>query len=283
MNDINIIQSFYSGNCNDWNKFVQSCYFALSSVYSSSSNIPVTLYTDYDFKEILSCAPYKNIVVCLENNYQNIDSLCWAWPKFIVMDMVPRNTIHIDGDVFLKDNSCIELLKFDNYDVVCQCLENRTYCDNLFATYSETFESVKHLNWPKNIIKEIPKCMPNNGVLGIRDEKLWEKYRDTYWEMIDQCTPGSIIPCGWCVPDIIFEQDFLKQICERDGYKIKYIISGDSVEEMNQNAHKKHYQHVCSQKDVNLNKCLKLINKKNKRLYESLMSLWKDKYPQYFE
>lgn len=279
-----LIHSFYSKRCGqDW-LFVHSCYFYLSALYAKESGFDITLYTDSDFKEIMEAAPYNGTVIVLDNHdeYAKIDPQFWAWPKFIALDMVPRDTIHIDGDVFLKDGFDKSLLNTDNCDAICQCLEHcikKTTIDS----YQASFNTIKHIDFPSFIEKKVPVCMPNNGVMCIKNEKLWEEYRDTYWDMLKQCPNGSLKPEGWSVPDIIFEQHFLKEICDERGYNIKYILNGITEEELTLDAVAKHYQHVCTDKRIKIAQCLKLIKKKSKICYETLKFYWKDIFPMYFE
>lgn len=285
-----VIQSFYSCKLDDFNKFLQNCYFCLSSIYLRSSNIPADLYADYDFSQLCEFAPYDNNIVMFEDHdaYNNIDPYVWAWPKFIALDHVSRNVVHLDGDVFLKDASCKKLIDFDGNDVVCQHLEYKNVSNGYVKTYEKSFKSIEHLTFPDFIDKQIPKYMPNNGVIGINNDKLWKKYCDAYWYMCNQCTPGNInINCiesdGWVAPDIIFEQYFLKQICDKDNYSIKYILHGNTLNDFNDDAARNKYQHICSDKVKHLSTCIKLIKKKDTRCYEMLKSNWKNKFPLYFE
>ena len=280
-----IIQSFYSRICSEEYKFVHNCFYCLSILYANESNIDIDLYTDYEFKELMDKAPYKNMNVIFENHneYAKIDRLLFAWPKFVALDMTPRDTVHIDGDVFLKDETCKQLFIMDEYDCLTQHLEHRNDNPNIYAAYGETYLSIESLNFPDFIDKRIPESMPNNGVLCVKNETLWEKYRDTYWLMLQQCPANSINPIGWCVPDIIFEQYFLLQICEKDGYKIGYAIKGKNEDEAMEYAIQHKYQHICHEKRMRLPQCLNLIKKKSPICYEMIKSNWSDKYPQYFE
>ena len=170
----NLIQSFYSKNCSDFNMFVQSCYFALSAIYANENDMPIKLYTDTDFKEVLKSAPYKEITVLFDNcdEYKNIDPLIWAWPKFVALDVVPRDHIHIDGDVFLKSKSCKELLDFKNHDAIVQHLELGVHDISYKKSWEQTFGTIKHFDCPKYIDFVVPEAMPNNGVLGVNNEYL---------------------------------------------------------------------------------------------------------------
>ena len=261
---------------------MQNCYFLLSTLYAHNSDFEIDLYTDYDFGQLLEKAPYKNInIVFEEKDYSKINPLVWAWPKFVALDMVSRDTIHIDGDVFLKDNSCN--LYFGNDDAICQHLEKDYHCKNYLNIWKKSYNSIEHLDWPAQITKGIPSCMPNNGILGIKNESLWKTYRDSYWHMCNQCGPRSVRNVGYCVPDLIFEQYFLKQICDKLGYKLGYFLDGDNSFELHNDAVKKSYQHVCSGKIADLQKCINLIKKKNIACYDMLKSNWGSLYPEYFE
>lgn len=279
------IQSFYSGNCIDFTLFTHNCFFCLSSIYAKNSGIDIDIFTDYEFAQLIDRSQHKSVNILFDNHdeYAKIDSLVWAWPKFIALDRVSRDTIHLDGDVFLKDNSLLNRLTFDGHDVICQHLEHKSQMIYQETSYQETFECIKHVNYPEDITKAAPEYMPNNGVLGISNEKLWTKYRDYYWQMCSQCPPGSIIPIGWCVPDIIFEQYFLKEICDKDGYTIKFLLTGKTLDELNNEAKDIHFQHICSNKYLHLQKCINLIYKKDKVCYEMIKSNWEDKFPEYFQ
>lgn len=281
----NIIQSFYSKKCDDFNMFLQSCYFALSSIYADKCDMPIKLYTDYDFKNVLEKAPYKNIEVLFEDckQYDNIDPLVWAWPKFLALDYVPRDHVHIDGDVFLKDKSCANLLKYDGNDAIVQHIELKKHGEHYANSWEQTFKSIEHFNFPDYIDAKIPDLMPNNGVVGINSENLWNKYRDSYWYMVNQAVPGSVKADGWTAPDIIFEQYFLTQICAKDNYSIKTVLHGNTFEEINDDARKKRYQHVCINKASHLQLCINTIKKYDKVCYEALKSTWSSKFSEYFE
>lgn len=118
---MNIIQSFSSKKCDDEFLFMQICYFTLSCLYADESGIDLTLHTDSRFAEFIH-APYKNIKITMDD-VSDIHKLIWAYPKFIALDMEPVGTIHIDGDVFLKDKSIIKYLDFSDYDCIVQSLE----------------------------------------------------------------------------------------------------------------------------------------------------------------
>ena len=281
-----IIQSFYSQNCSNYKMFLYNSYYLLSALYAYESDIDITLYTDYEFKVLLEKSPYKNIKEFFKykNEFADVDTQFFTWPKLVALDAVSRDTIHIDGDVFLKDNSCLRLLDIGNYDVMCQHLEVMGKTLETDYVYNDSFNTIKHLNFPSFIEKKVPKCMPNTGVLCVQNENLWNEYRDTYWNMVKQARDNGLNPTGCSIPDIILEQQFLKEICDYRGYSMKYILDGSHYDEINKNAINNAYQHVCADmKNVFLTKCLYLIKEKNKNCYEVLKSNWKNEFPEYFD
>lgn len=284
---MNVIQSFFSIFLDNKRKLMHASYAMLSSIYGKSSEIPITLYCDYEFKQILEKSHYKEIIEVEEFknpfNYLNIDPYLWAWPKFIVLDKVSRDTIHIDCDVFLKDKNCVNLFNRDGYDVLCQHREKLKF-EVVNQSYIDTFKSVEHLEFPDFIKKEVPKTMPNNGILMIDNEKLWNEYRDLYWEMVNKCNIDPVRPNGFCCPDLIFEQYFLEQLCNNKYHiNIKYVFPQENFDDIFQAAVDNNYQHMCSEKMDNLNKCIELIKKKDIIAWESLKSYFGEQFPEYFE
>jgi hypothetical protein len=87
---------------------------------------------------------------------------------------------------------------------------------------------------------------------------------------------------GCAVPDIIFEQQFLTDLCETNGYTVKCVLNGNNAKELNACAKDIGYQHVCSEKYNDLDKCIKLIKRYNFKCFCQLKHDWKDRFPEYF-
>ena len=282
----NVIQSFFSAFLDNKWKLMHASYTMLSSIYGKLSDIPLTLYCDYDFKQILEKSHHKEVIELDEFknplSYLFIDPMLFAWPKFIALDKVPRDTIHIDCDVFLKDSSCIKLFDREGYDVMCQHKEKLVF-STVNQSYIDSFKSVEHLEFPDFVKKETPQSMPNNGILLIDNERLWNEYRDLYWNMVDKCKADPVRPVGYCCPDLIFEQYFLEQLCFRDNIPIKYAFPQEDFKEIYQCAIENNYQHMCSEKMDNLAKCIEVIKNKDTIAWESLKSNFGNEFPEYFE
>lgn len=274
---MNVIQSFYT-NTNDFAIFCQATYFTLSCLYAKQIGIDITLFTDRTFGEVVY--PYNKIDYIFENiDAPNIDPLVWAWPKFVALDYCDRDTIHIDGDVFLQKHLCKQILTNINCDVLVQSQEQFQEHNN---AWTSTFEQIKHLNFPEWIEKEIPKTMPNNGILCVKNEKLWDDYKKLYWSMAEQCIPGFITANGFCVPDIIFEQSFLEKLCEKDNYNIQYLF-GTNEKEISINSKLFGYSHICGGKKSLLKYTLKVIKSLDFKSWECLFSNFGFMFSEYFE
>ena len=129
MDKLNIIHSFYSKNCSEENLYIHSCYFILSCLYVNQIGGNINIHTDDKFASLIESCPYKNIYVDMNDCY-NAPSDFFAYPKLLALKKEPLGTIHIDGDVFLKDSVILDLLKFNDYDCITQNLELRKFIND---------------------------------------------------------------------------------------------------------------------------------------------------------
>ena len=81
-------------------------------------------------------------------------------------------------------------------------------------------------------------------------------------------------------PDIIIEQQFLKDLVEHNKYKVKFVWPYcDSFDELCNNANHINYQHVIGgSKKENIEKVLLLIKKHDEHVYNELMNIRKKLY-----
>ena len=111
-----VVHSFSSYHCSEETLFMHMCYFILSCMYAKRSGFEIVAHCDERAKEYLQLAPYDDIIIDLEGITPIANSNIYAWSKFAAMKSESLGAIHIDGDVFLKDEKLIELLNFDDYD-----------------------------------------------------------------------------------------------------------------------------------------------------------------------
>jgi hypothetical protein len=249
------------------------CYFVLSCIYAKNSGFDIVVHCDDRAEDILKLAPYDDIIIDLENIKPPANSTIYAWGKFVAMQNEDLGNIHIDGDVFLKSPKLIKLLNFDEYDCIVQCLENRRiYGGNqnvIWRDNASLFNNCRYPDWAKRECNAMYNC----GIIGINNAELKKEYFDTYNDMVKQYkTTGLNIP--GTVPDIIIEQQFLKDLCEYKGYKVKNLLPVDNHNSLHSYAASIGYQHLIGDsKHKNLDKCLEVIKAFDSKIYTSLMNI----------
>lgn len=91
--------------------------YTLSFLYLKSLNQKVVLYTDDKGKELLDFIPYDEIYLTLNDIPQDNPVMLWAQGKMYAMKNEPLDAIHIDADVMIMKNECIEKIK-KNYMIM---------------------------------------------------------------------------------------------------------------------------------------------------------------------
>ena len=110
-------------------------------------------------------------------------------------------------------------------------------------------------------------------------DALKKEYFDTYKLMLERFKKDGIDIHS--VPDIIIEQKFLMDLCNKRGYKVKFLLNEDDLQN---SANKIGYQHLIGSSKGRLHKqCLRLIYKLNKNVYNELKYRWVGLYPDSFE
>jgi hypothetical protein len=115
--------------------------------------------------------------------------------------------------------------------------------------------------------------MYNCGVVCIKNEKLKQEYFDAYWKMYEEYDKRGIKE--YTVPDIIIEQQYLVDLCDKHGYKVETILP-----ELN---HREYagsigYSHLIGEsKYKQITNVLKVIYKYNKETYLKIKDKFYDK------
>lgn len=275
-----LIHSFYSEKCNEFNMFMYSCYFTLSCLYVVHSGGNISIHTDSKFAELIDSCPYKNIYVDLDNCYEAPRKF-FAYAKLKALEKEPLGTIHIDGDVFLKDKSTIDLLNFSEYDCIVQHLELRSHPLDI-RVWDHSTLCFNNTEYPYYMNRACNK-MYNCGVLAFNNEELFKEWHDNYFRMLNEfiCRPDNI--SDYAIPDIIIEQQSLTDLCDYKNYKVKTLLHGDTHLDISLYADKIYYQHIVGDKMEYLVMCLQDIKKLSKSHYEEIKSKWEEKYPIYFK
>lgn len=280
MDKPNIIHSFCSLKCYDDNLFFQSCYFILSCLYIKHIGGNISIHTDDKFASLIEDCPYDNIYLDMNNCY-DAPRKFFAYPKLLSLSKEPMGTIHIDGDVFLKEKELLNIIDFKNYDCITQHLELRDLITwpHVWDASSEHFINVEYPYYMKRFCTKMYNC----GVLGFNNENLFNEWYENYFRMLDSyICHSNDIKNG--IPDIIIEQQSLTELCEYKKYKVKTILPPDTPLKVSLFASEIGYQHsVGHSKSEDIVMCLRDIKKMSSKHYDIIKNNWGDIYPLYFK
>lgn len=269
-----IVHSFVSTNCDDNALFLHLSYFVLSCIYARESGFEIVAHCDNRAKEILQIAPYNEIITDLEGLTPPANSCIYAWGKFEAMKNEPLGAVHIDGDVFLKSEGLKSVLEFDEYDCIVQNIEHKKLylgdSNNVWILNATIFEGCEYPKWAKRECDTMYNC----GVVGFNNQELKDEYFETYKVMLERYNKTELFIKG-STPDIIIEQQFLKNLVEYRGYNVKYVIPYcDCFDVLCKEANHAHYQHVIGHaKEKNLERVLLIIKKHNLQIYDKLIQI----------
>jgi hypothetical protein len=249
------------------------CYFILSCIYAKNSGFDIAVHCDERAKAFLELAPYDDIITDLEGVKAPANSKIYAWGKFAAMRNEDIGNIHIDGDVFLKSSKLKDILNYGDCDCIVQSLENKySYGGDvtiMWRNNESIFSGFNKPSWAKSECNYMYNC----GVIGINNVSLKKEYFDTYDDIICQYNESGIFMDA-SVPDIIVEQQYLKDLTDYKQYKVKSVLPCDNVFALQMYSTSIGYQHIIGDsKRKNLEKVLKIIKYYDKGAYTSLLEL----------
>ena len=252
-------------------------YYSLSAAYLKRINQQINLHTDSFGKMCLDHIPYDNIYLTLDSIPKYIKPYMWAYGKFHALNKCQLNTIHIDGDVFIKSHKCINRIKYllsNNCDVITQCHETTTN-NNGYGLYESTSYALKKLKYPQ-WGKHNGCDALNTGFLLFNNQTLKDEYLKEYMRCAyDCCNDKKLVTVlheslndkeGIC-PDLVLEQQFLYDAAHAGDYKIGLLIN---YNDLNNSANRINYQHIIGKgkySDTNMSMCKKTLFTINKELY----------------
>lgn len=276
----NIIHSFYSLKCYNEDLFFQSCYFILSCLYIKHIGGNISIHTDDKFASLIEDCPYDNIYIDMNDCFEAPRKF-FAYPKLLSLSKEPLGTIHIDGDVFLKEKNLLKNIEFIDYDCITQHLELRDFISYpyIWDSSSDHFINVEYPYYMNRFCSKMYNC----GVLGFNNEKLFIEWYENYFRMLNEyvCHPNDL---EMGVPDIIIEQQSLTDLCEYKKYKVKTLLpSGDRLK-INIFANNIGYQHTVGHtKSEDIVMCLQDIKSMSLKHYNIIKYNWENIYPLYFK
>jgi hypothetical protein len=265
-----IVQSFRgkkSNNVEDTQWLaINTCLYGLSAILCKKHGYYIKLYCDDVFYKYIKDTGiellYDDIDLSV-NDYPMPPKHIFADIKFRVMEKQDIGTIHMDGDVFLFSPDILDNIINEDFDVLIQ---NRETLYNTSGTYwassANSLCKCEIPQWAKRECKEMYNC----GVICIKNEKLKKEYFDTYWKMYNEYDLKGVKE--YTIPDIIFEQQYLLDLCEEYNYSVKEILPIDDFQSY---AKEIGYSHLMGHaKYKHIEKVLKVIYKYDKEIYLKL-------------
>lgn len=192
--------------------------YTLSAAYARREGFDIELYTDSLGALLLSKAPYTKIHTDLDNISNDIHPRFWACGKVYALEAAGDNTIHIDGDVFIKD---AKLLDVGKTDFIVQNEEYSNYVeggeanriDKDFTSFLQEYGIDTSISTPYNM-----------GVIGIFNPALRDKYISAYKDLAIKISSKfqESLNKDNITPDLFIEQLQFRQLSEN--YKGTVII-----------------------------------------------------------
>jgi hypothetical protein len=191
--------------------YLSLVYTAISVYCLKALGQEIVLHTDKDGAELLSCLPYDEIYIDLEDNKCPINF--WASGKFVsVRNGEPG--IHIDTDLFITNPKVIDILD-KNEIVVTHSEETKAYKDTI-KMYLDLFT---HFNIVHPFYGDNSQSI-NCGIIKL-PENIKKIYINYYFKFVNDFNnnqylkdASSIEKQSLYAPDLVIEQLLLKKLLD---------------------------------------------------------------------
>ena len=242
------------------------CYYALSVSYLKMFGQKIVLHTDSLGESLMSHIPYDEIILTSDEIPENISPRFWAFSKMWALEQEPLDSIHIDGDVFIKKESLINDLLESNYDLLAQSFEDTV-----------KYQKLAHICWKDPIYCESKGLNVdeygayNTGIMGFGNQELKDKFLSGYKDLVLHYSDkfgDELLQLSSHCPDIIFEQKYIYQLSKN--YNVKLLLDSSKLPtEFRTQSNEIGYQHVFSNVKFNqIDKCLYVLKNIDFDLYK---------------
>lgn len=245
--------------------------YALSLHYINELNCESILHTDDYGKYIFGFLPYNEIHLTL-NKIKDNNPIFWAQGKMYVYKEEKIGSIHVDGDIFLKNkDKILPLLEYNNYDLIAQ-----NYEDGNSKIYKSLYEMISKLIDDKSRTELFNNnnLSINTGILGFNNIELKNKYINGYFNFRDKISQNinfiDFSKDKMFSPDMVIEQLWLQTICNENKCNLKLILPPLFDKEINKKANDIGFTHLLGSSKYNTN----IINKVKNRLLEQNEELY---------
>lgn len=188
----------------------------ISLYYAHKSGYTVHMYTDSIGIGYLKEYGYDYIESLIDNIPNNISTKQFAYPKIMAMEKEPLGTIHVDFDVFLKQNCLDKFFNDNTIDCILQCEEL-----NMMHEYQKSKKCLLDIDidgvWKDVLEHDIPS---NVGIIGFNNQEFKDEYISRYKDMSDFFHYDKSIG----MPDLYFEQININQLSKIRDYNVYYLL-----------------------------------------------------------
>lgn len=223
--------------------------YALSLAYLKKLGCTVNLHTDLLGSRLLSGLEYNNIYLTAEELPKSIDPKIFAYIKSMALQLEPIGTIHIDGDVLIKKEECLDRIFNHNCDCVLQSCETFIDWEQGARSFMIPFLSENLLSTGKKL--DIKSYDYNVGVIGFFNESLRDLYIQNYQKLASELSKYEYLHLvnhnekHLGIPDFVLEQQLIVNLTEEN--TVHFVLPVDSlsyVNDRNTIAKKIGYAHI---------------------------------------
>lgn len=218
---------------NDKDKLEANVYiFALSLTYLKKLGCTVNLHTDTLGARLLNGLGYDNIYLTANEIPQDISPKIFAYIKSMALQREPVGTVHIDGDVLIKTEECLDIIFNHNCDCVLQSCETYLPWYNDARSFMTPFLSEHLLSNKKRL--HIYAYDFNTGVIGFFNSELKDLYIQNYQNLalsLSRYKYFYLIDSNehnFFVPDWALEQQLISNLTEES--KVRFVLPIDSLD-----------------------------------------------------
>ena len=215
---------------------VAALTYALSVAYLKRLGCSINLHTDSLGKKLLEDIGYDHIYLTVEEIPNNISPKIFAYPKSIALKKEPIGTVHIDGDVFIKTEECLN--RIFNHDCECVVQSCETHLPWVLGakSFMMPFLNENLLSTKKKI--KIEDYDYNTGVIGFFNEELKNLFISNYQELAKKLSKYEYLYLvnnengKFDCPDFVFEQQLISYLTRNRN--VRCVLPVDSIPYMSE-------------------------------------------------
>lgn len=209
--------------------------YALSLAHLKQLGCTVNLHTDLLGSRLLSGLGYNNIYLTAEELPKSINPKIFAYIKSMALQREPIGTIHIDGDVLIKKEECLNRIFNHNCDCVLQSCETYLPWEQNARSLMISFLSENLLSTGKRL--DIKSYDYNVGVIGFFDKSLRDAYIQNYQKLASELSKYKYLHLVnhneglFRTPDLVLEQQLIVNLTEAN--TVHFVLPVDSLSYVN--------------------------------------------------